>query len=138
MDYDKSTNSKHLEWFDTGPWYNKNICSKLRGITFEDFITQARTDRYNIMCSLVAHCRLQENKIEDESSFGDREIPNDATVKALKSLGATFNFIDTWLHNFCDKYFSRSESYSLATKEMFKMIPQHFENPLTSREKIKN
>ena len=48
------------------------------------------------MCSLVAHDRLQENKPDDESSIGDRLIPNDATVKALKSLGATFNFfIDT-------------------------------------------
>ena len=48
------------------------------------FIIQAITDRYNIMCSLVAYDRLQENKIDDESSIGDREIPNDATVKALK------------------------------------------------------
>ena len=62
MDYDNSTNSNHLYWFDTGPRYNKNICSKLHGITFEDFITQARTDRYNIMCSLVAHDRLKDNK----------------------------------------------------------------------------
>ena len=37
MDYDNFTNIKKLEWFDTGPWYNKNICSKLHGITFEDF-----------------------------------------------------------------------------------------------------
>ena len=58
MDYDNFTNRKNLEWFDTGIWYNKNICSKLYGITFEDFITQAGTDRYNIMCSLVANDRL--------------------------------------------------------------------------------
>ena len=45
------------------------------------------------MCSLVAHDRLQLKK-NYESSIGDRVIPNDATVKALKSLGATFNFID--------------------------------------------
>ena len=114
MDYDNFKNSKNLEWFDTGPWYNKNICSKLYGTTFEDFITQARTDRYNIMCYLVAHNRLQENKTDDESSIDDRVIPNDATVKALKSLGATFNFIDTWLHNFREIYFARSESYRLA------------------------
>ena len=96
MDYDKFTNSKNLNWFDTGPWHNKHICSKLYGTTFEDFITQARTDRYNIMCSLVAHDRLQENKPDDESSIGDRVIPNDATVTALKSLGATFNQIDVY------------------------------------------
>ena len=52
------------------------------------------------MCSLVAHDSMQENKPDDESSIGDRVIPNYATVKALKSLGATFNFIKIWLHNF--------------------------------------
>ena len=85
----------------------KNICSKLHGIIFEYFITQARTGRYNIMCSLVAHNRLQDYYQDDEISICDRAIPNDATVKALKSLGATFNFIDTWIQNFRDNYFAR-------------------------------
>ena len=76
--------AKKKECFDTGPWYNKNICSKLYGTTFEYFITQARTELYNIMCSLVAHDRLQEHKPDDESIIGDRVTPNDATVKALK------------------------------------------------------
>ena len=76
------------------------------------------------MCSLVAHDRLQDNKKDDESSIGDREIPNDATVKVLKSSGATFTFIDIWLHNFREKYFAQSESYSISMKEMFKQIPQ--------------
>ena len=76
-----TTKSNHLDWFNKGPWYNKNICSKLHGIKFEGFITQARTDRYNIMCSLVAHYRLQNDYKEDVSSIGDRAIPNDVTVK---------------------------------------------------------
>ena len=87
------------------------------------------------MCSLVAHDRLQENKTYDGSSIGDRVIPNYATVKALKSLGATFNFIDTWLHNFRENYSSQSESYRLDMNDMFKTIPQNVENPTTSREK---
>ena len=62
------------------------------------------------MSSLVAHDRLQENKPDDERSIGDRVIPNDVRVNALRPLGATFNFIDTWLHNFCVKYFSHSKS----------------------------
>ena len=135
MDYDTFTNSKNLNQFDTGPWHNKNICSKLYGTTFEGFITQARTDRYNIMSYLVAHDRMQYNKQDDESSIGDRVIPNDATVKALKSLGATFNFIDIWLHNFRHNYFDQSESYRFAMVEMFKTIPQIFLKPLTTREK---
>ena len=106
MDYDNFTNSKNLDWFDTGRWHNKNICSKLYGTTFEGFITQSRTDRYNIMCYLVAHDRMQDNKQDDESSLGDRKILKDATVKALNSLGATFNFIDIWIHNFCERSFA--------------------------------
>ena len=49
------------------------------------------------MCSLVAHDRLQLDYKDDESSIGDREITNDATIKTLEALGATFNFIDIWL-----------------------------------------
>ena len=81
MDYDKYTNSKHLYCFNIGPWYNKNICSKLHGIKFQYLITQARTDRYNIICSLVAHNKLQTDYKDDESSIVDRAISNDATVK---------------------------------------------------------
>ena len=76
----------NVGWFEKGPWHNKNICSKLYGTTFEVFIKQARTDRYNIMCSLVAHDRLQDNEQDDEISLGDRVIPKYATVKALFSL----------------------------------------------------
>ena len=87
------------------------------------------------MCSLVAHDRMQDNKQDDEISIGDSVIPNDATVKALKSLGSTFNFIDIWLHNFRDNYFDRNESYRFAMVEMLKTIPQNVENSLTTREK---
>ena len=87
------------------------------------------------MCSLVAHDRMQDNRQHDEISISNIVIPNDATVKVLKSLGATFNFIDIWLHNFCDNYFARSESYRVEMSEMFKTIPQNVENPLTTREK---
>ena len=81
IEYDMTTKSNHLDWLNKGPCYNKNICSKLHGIEFEDFITQARIDQYNIMCSLVAHDRLQTDYKDYESSIGDRAIPNDATVK---------------------------------------------------------
>ena len=75
--------SNHLDWLNKGPWYNRNICSKLHGNRFEDFITQARTYRYNIMCYLVSHYRLQLDYKDDEISISDREIPNDATIKTL-------------------------------------------------------
>ena len=126
-----TTKSNHLDWFNKGPWYNKNICSKLHGIKFEDFITQAIIYQYKIMCSLVADDRLQTDYKDDEISIGNRSIPNDATVKELKSVGATFNFIDIWLHLLRENYFYRSESYSIAMEEMFKQIPQNVERALT-------
>ena len=87
------------------------------------------------MCSLVAHDRLQVIEQGDESNLGDKVIPKYAIVKALNSLGATFNFIDIWLHNFRHNYFERSVSYTAAMVEMFKTIPRFFGKPLTSRGK---
>ena len=133
-----TTKSNHIHWLNKVPRYNKNTHSKLHGIKFEDFITQARKDLYDIMCYLVAHDRLQTDYKDNESSIGDIAIPNNATVKELKSLGATFNFIDIWLKLLCKNYCAQSESYSIATEEMFKQIPQNVERSLTSREKIKN
>ena len=38
-----------------GSWYNTYICKKLCGNVFKGFIINARTDRYNMMCSVDAH-----------------------------------------------------------------------------------
>ena len=38
-----------------GTWYNKYICKKIYGTVFEEFIINARNDRYNIICSIDAH-----------------------------------------------------------------------------------
>ena len=80
MEYDMTTKRNHLYWLNKGPCYNKNICSKLHRIKFEDCITQVRTDRYNIMCSLVDHDGLQTDDKDDESSIVYISIPNDATL----------------------------------------------------------
>ena len=136
MEYEINAESNHLDWLNKGPWYNRNICSKLHGSRFEAFIAQARTDRYNLMCYLVPRDRLQLDYKDDESSIGDREIPNDATIKSLEALGKTFNFIDIWLKLLRGNYCARSESYIYAIKEMFMQIPQNVEIALTPKEKI--
>ena len=71
MEYEMNTKSNHLDWLNKGPWYKINIFSKLHGIRFEGFITQARTDRNNIMCSLVTHDSLQLDYKDYESNIGD-------------------------------------------------------------------
>ena len=93
MEYELNE-TNHQDWLNKGPWYNTSICYKLHGSRSEDFVTQAITDRYNLMCSLVAHDRLQLDYKDDEISIGDRSIPNDTTIKTLESLCATINFID--------------------------------------------
>ena len=92
---------------------------------FEDFITQERTDRYNLMCSLVSRDRLQSDYEDDESSIGDKAIPNDATIKKLEALGDTFNFIDILLKLLSENYCTQTESYINAMKEMFMQISQN-------------
>ena len=66
MKYDMDENN-HQDWLNKGPWYNTYIYLKFRGSRFEDFITQARTDRYNLICYLVAHDKMQPDYEDDES-----------------------------------------------------------------------
>ena len=47
--------SNNPGWLNKGSWYNTDICSKLHGKMFKYFITNARTDRYYLMFSIVAH-----------------------------------------------------------------------------------
>ena len=96
--------NNHQYLLNKGPWYNISICLKLYGIRFEDFITQARTDRYNLMCYLVAQDILQLYYKDGESSIVDSSIPDDETTKALEALGATISFIDIWLKLFHGKF----------------------------------
>ena len=58
MEYEMNK-TNNQDWLNKSPWYNTSIFLKLHGSRFEGFITQAITDRYNLMCSLVAHDRLQ-------------------------------------------------------------------------------
>ena len=66
--------------FNKTPWFNTAIYSRLNGSLFEDFITHARTDRYNLMCSLVAHRKKLPAYEDDESSIGDRLLPKHVTT----------------------------------------------------------
>ena len=45
----------HPGWFNKVTWYNTAICYKLHGKVFEDFIKNEITDRYNIICYIIAH-----------------------------------------------------------------------------------
>ena len=42
-------------WMTNGPFYNTTICSQLHGQFFENYVTTARLEQYNIMCSIEDH-----------------------------------------------------------------------------------
>ena len=131
MEYEIYENN-HQDWLNKVPWYNTSICSKLHGSRFEDFNTQARTDIYNLMCSLVARDRLQLDYKDDESNIGDRTIPDNATTKTLEALGATINSIDIWLKLFRKIFNARCDAYINNMKYMFRQIPQTIKIALTT------
>ena len=136
MKYEIDENN-HQDWWNKGPWYNRSICFKFHGSMFEYFITNARTDRYTLMCSLVAHDKIQPDHEDDENSIGDRSIPKDVTTKVIKALGATLNFIDIWIKLFLENYDARCVAYINAMKEMFKKIPQTMSKALTTKQKFR-
>ena len=85
---------KKSEWMTGGPWYNTSICGKLHGKFFEGFIRHARTDRYNIMCSIDAHEKQHQSYSDDGSINGGCTLPTNSATESLDSLGATINFIN--------------------------------------------
>ena len=128
--------SNHLDWLNKGLWYNTDICSKLNGSLFEDFITNSRTDRYNLRCSIVAHDKKQPDYEETESSIRDRLISKHATTETSEAFGATFNFIEIWPKLLEENYDARRGSYSTAMQDTFKQIPTTMTKPLSQRQKV--
>ena len=63
---------------------------------FEEFITNAKTDIYNIMCSIDAYGK-NPSEHDDGISGGVYPIMLNSTTEALVSLSATINFIGFWL-----------------------------------------
>ena len=68
----------------------------MHGSSFEDCVTTARQDIYNIMCSIESHDRYHQNVNYNASSGGDIILPPDSTKHLLVSIGLAINFIDSW------------------------------------------
>ena len=56
----------------------------------------------------------------------------------LEALGATINFIDTWIKLFLEHFNDRCDVYINAMKDMFKQIPQTIKIALTPKQKFQN
>ena len=78
--------------------------SKLHEKMFGGFIRHTRTDRYHIMCSIIAHDKKQPWYEDEERIIWDRPIPKNSTTEALESLVITLNSINCWFKLFEQNY----------------------------------
>ena len=75
---------QNSDWLTGGPWYNTYICKKLHGKLFQGFIINARTERYNIMCSIDAYeTEHQSSSCDDGRSGRGCPLPKTLTTEAL-------------------------------------------------------
>ena len=106
-----------------GPWYNTYICKKLHGNVFEGFIINARTGRYNIMCSIYAHEIEHQSYFDDSSSGRGFPLPLYSTTESLVLLSATIYFIGCWLKTLQQNFIERCHMYLFNVKKLFQKIP---------------
>ena len=86
------------DWLTFGPLNNTYICKKLHFKLFEEFIINARTDRYNIMCSIDAYEKEHRSSIyEYDSSGGGFPLPINTTTEVLIFFVEIIYFIYCWL-----------------------------------------
>ena len=79
MKYERDE-SNHPDWLNKSPWYNTAIYSRLHVSMFKYFIAHTRTNRYNLLCSLVAYAKTQAAHENKESSIGDSIIHKHVTI----------------------------------------------------------
>ena len=82
MKYDVKENN-HPDYFNKSPRYNTDICYKLCGNVFDDFIRNDRIDIRNNMCYIPVRDKLQPLYVDDGGIGGGRAISKNATTSAL-------------------------------------------------------
>ena len=120
-----------------GPCYNTSICKKLHGKLFEGFIRNARTDIYNIMCSIDAHEKEHPSSCDDGIIGGGCPLPSNSTTEALVLLGATIDFISCWLKSLERTVLELCNMYVLNKKKMFQKISVELNKQPSPKEKRK-
>ena len=90
---------------------------------FEGFIRNARTDRYEIMCSTNANEKYHQSSCDEGSSGGGCPLPSNSTTKALFLLGGTIYFIGFWLEALEHNLLERFHIYVFNMNKLFQKMP---------------
>ena len=96
---------------------------------------KARTDRYNILCSIDAHEKQNQSYCDDSSRDGVFTLPSNSATEALDFLSATIFFIDCWLKALEQNFIERCNLYSHNMDKLFQKIPVKLPNRPISKEK---
>ena len=118
---------QNSEFVIDGPWNNTSICNKLHGKVSEGFIKNARTDRYNSMCSVDAHKKYHQSSCDDGSSGEGFPILSNSATEALDFIGATIYFICCWIEALEHNFIERCNLYAFNRVNLFQKVP--FEIP---------
>ena len=97
---------------------------------FEDYVTTAKCDRYNLMCSIYAYERNHKLVNEEASSGGVRTQPSNSIEKALKYFFLPLNFIESWLKSYKTNNESRTALFCEEMLELFQKIPVTLSKPV--------
>ena len=133
LEYDMDKHNSY--WMTGGSLYNTYICKKLYGKMFEEFIRNARIDRYNLICSIGAHEYKNQSLHDDEISSGGYPIPSSSTTEVLVSLSPTLDLIGCWLQALEHNFLERCNMYIFPMKNTFQRIPVEIPKPPSPKEK---
>ena len=86
---------------------------------FENYIRNARTNRYILICSIDAHEKQHPTYVDDGSIRIDDALTSNSTTQVLDSLGETFDFVDCWLKGFDENYQDWSNVYGQTMQDLF-------------------
>ena len=105
---------------------------------FEEFIINARNDRYNIICSIDAHEKDKLSYFYYVRSGGGNLLPSNSTTESLVSLIATINLIGCRLQDLEHNFLERCNMYFFAMRNMFQKIPVELPKPPVTKENTNN
>ena len=78
MEYD--IDKHNTDRITEGPWYNTSIWTKLHWTSFENYIRNEITDRYNLMCSIDSNEKQKTSSIYEIRNVGDNVLPSNLTT----------------------------------------------------------
>ena len=94
----------------------------MHGSYFEDYVTTAIKDRYNLICSIESHVRMNPTGNYYASSGDGRPLPHESSLYSLVFLGLTLNSIDSWMQSFKTNSLQQTTMYGDKMSEFFKKI----------------